>query len=125
LVRMFRRYYNAVRLPAAVHVGIIAHRFPPPARLWSSAGGDWASRFSRVEFLYMRGVFDSAGSRRTCVNARRLVAFRLGRHRRLPAFPFSELITQPAYAPVQRFECGLAAALAWLGARMVRYAFPV
>lgn len=47
----------------------------------------------------MRGVFDSAGSRRTCVSARRLVAFRLGRHRRLPAFPFSELITQPAYAP--------------------------
>src|SRR5438270_13828191 len=52
VVRMFRRYYNAVRLPAAVHVGIIAHRFPPPTRLLSSAGGDWASRFSRVELLY-------------------------------------------------------------------------
>ncbi len=125
LVRMFRRYYNAVRLPAAVHVGIIAHRFPPPTRIFSTAGGDWASRFSRVEFLYMHGVFDSAGPRRTCVIARRLIAFRLGRHRQLPAFPFSELIAQPAYTPVQRFECGLAAALAWLGARMVRYAFPV
>jgi len=125
LVRMLRRYYSAVRLPAAVHVGIIAHRFPPPARLFSSAGSDWASRFSRVEFLYRRGVFDSAGSRRTCVSARRLVAFRLGRHRRLPAFPFSELIIQPAYAPAQRFAGSLAAALAWLGVRMVRYAFPV
>jgi hypothetical protein len=57
--------------------------------------------------------------------ARRLIAFRLGRHRQLPAFPFSELIAQPAYTPVQRFECGLAPALAWLGARMVRYASPL
>src|SRR5262249_20601821 len=90
-----------------------------------TAGGDWASRFSRVEFLHMRGVFDSAGSRRTCASARRFIAFRLGRRRRLPAFPFSELLTQPVYTPVQRFECSLTTALAWLGARMVRYAFPV
>ena len=73
----------------------------------------------------MREVFDSAGSRRTCASVRRFVAFRLGRHRRLPAFPFSELITQPVYTPIQRFECSLTTALAWLGARMVRYAFPV
>ena len=33
--------------------------------------------------------------------------------------------TQPAYTPVQRFQCGLATALTWLGARMVRYSFPV
>ena len=34
---------------------------------------------------------------------------------------FSELNTQPAYTPVQRFKCSLTTALAWLGARMVRY----
>jgi hypothetical protein len=122
---MFRRYYPAVRLPAAVRGGIIAHRFPPPARNLSVAGDDWASRFSRVEFLYMRGVYDSAGTQRTCAIVRHLIAFRVGRHRRLPAFPFSELNTQPAYTPVQRFKCNLTTALAWLGARMVRYAFPV
>jgi len=33
--------------------------------------------------------------------------------------------TQPTYAPVQRFKCGLTTALAWLGVRMVRYSFPV
>jgi hypothetical protein len=31
--------------------------------------------------------------------------------------------TQPAYAPVQRFQCSLATALAWLGVRAVRYSF--
>jgi hypothetical protein len=77
-VRAFRRYYTAVRLPVAVHVGIIAHRFPPPARTLPAAGGDWASRFSRVEFLYMRGVFDSAGWPCTCDIAHRLIAFRMG-----------------------------------------------
>ena len=30
-VRLLRRYYAAVRLPAAVHVGLIAHRFLPPS----------------------------------------------------------------------------------------------
>jgi len=73
----------------------------------------------------MRGVFDSAGTRCTCAIAHRLVAFRVAWHRRLPAFPFSELNTQPVYTPVQRFKCSLTTALAWLGARMVRYAFPV
>ena len=37
----------------------------------------------------------------------------------------SELNTQPTDTPVQRFGRSLAAALAWLGARAVRYAFPV
>ena len=31
LVRALRRYYAAARLPAAVHEGLIAHRFLPPA----------------------------------------------------------------------------------------------
>src|SRR5260221_5794867 len=29
------------------------------------------------------------------------------------------------YTPVQRFKCGLTVVLAWLGASMVRYSFPV
>ena len=37
----------------------------------------------------------------------------------------SELNTQPTDAPVQRFKCSLTTALAWLGARAVRYSFPV
>src|SRR5207302_10420076 len=61
LVRLLRRYYAAVRLPNAMHVGLIAHRFLPPARLLLAAGGNGASRFSRVEFLCMHGVYDSAG----------------------------------------------------------------
>jgi len=37
----------------------------------------------------------------------------------------SELNTLPADTPVQRFKCDLTTALAWLGARVARYAFPV
>jgi hypothetical protein len=37
----------------------------------------------------------------------------------------SELDTQPTDAPVQRFKCSLTATLTWLGARMIRYIFPV
>jgi hypothetical protein len=51
------------------------------------------------------------------------LSFRLVRHRRLPGVPISELNTQPAYTPVQRFKCGLTTALAWLGAKVVRYSF--
>src|SRR5215831_18573678 len=43
----------------------------------------------------------------------------------LPEPLISELDTQPTDTPVQRFESSLAAALAWLGARVVRYTFPV
>jgi len=49
-----------VRLPAAVHEGLIAHRVLPPARC-TAAGGNGVSRFSRMKFLCMPGVFDSAG----------------------------------------------------------------
>ena len=83
------------------------------------------SRFSRMEFLCMHGVSDSAGPRRTRAIAPRVVAFRLAGHRRLPDSQISELNTQPTYAPVQRFKCSLTTALAWLGVRMVRYSFPV
>jgi len=43
----------------------------------------------------------------------------------VPIREISELNTQPTDTPVQRFECSLAAALAWLGARVVRWSFPV
>ena len=61
-VRLPRRYYAAVRLPAAVHRGLMAHRLLLPARTLP-AGGNGVSRFSRIEFLCMHGVFDSAGPR--------------------------------------------------------------
>ena len=51
--------------------------------------------------------------------AHRVLSFRLAGHRRHPVSAISELNTQPAYTPVQRFECGLTTVLAWLGARVV------
>jgi hypothetical protein len=54
-------------------------------------------------------------------SAHRSVAFRTGRRRRLPGLPFSELNTQPTYAPVQRASS--AASFAWLGVRMVAIPF--
>jgi len=53
----------------------MAHRLLPPARQLPT-GGNGVSRFSRMEFLRMPGVFDSAGPRRTRVGVRRVVAFR-------------------------------------------------
>ncbi len=55
--------------------------------------------------------------------AHRILSFRLAGHRRHPGSAISELNTQPAYTPIQRFKCGLSTALAWLGARVVCYAF--
>src|SRR2546421_1222172 len=48
LVRLLRWYYAAVRLPAAVHEGLAAHRVLPPARRLL-AGGNGVSRFSRAQ----------------------------------------------------------------------------
>src|SRR5574342_629840 len=42
-----------------------------------------------------------------------------------PQRGISELHTQPTDTPVQRFKCGLTTALAWLGAGVARYTFPV
>src|SRR3989442_7343661 len=42
-----------------------------------------------------------------------------------PHYLISELNTQPTVTPVQRFKCSLTTALTWLGARVVRYSFPV
>jgi len=52
-----------------------------------------------------------------------VLSFRLAGHRRHPVSAISELNTQPAYTPVQRFKCSLATALAWLGVRMVATPF--
>src|SRR5262249_22251130 len=60
-VRLLRRYYAAVRLPATVHLGLIAHRFLPAFRVLPPTDEDGVSRFSRVKFLSMLGVFDSPG----------------------------------------------------------------
>ena len=64
-VQPLRRYYAAARFPAAVHLSLIAHRFLPAVRGLLTTDSNGASRFSRVKFLCMLGVFDSAGSRRT------------------------------------------------------------
>src|ERR1035438_3935782 len=60
-VRPLHRYYAAVRLPAAVHLGLIALRLLPTVRVLPTTDGNGVSRFSCVKFLYMLGVFDSAG----------------------------------------------------------------
>src|SRR5260370_17049213 len=62
-VRLLRRYYAAVRLPATVHVSLMAHRFLPPVRCSSAADSDWVSRFSRIEFLCVPGVSHSSRPR--------------------------------------------------------------
>src|SRR5215471_5777128 len=65
-------------------------------------GDDGASRFSRLRFLCMPGVFDSAGPLRTHVSARSRVAFWRYDTMGVPIRPISELNTQPT--DVQRFE---------------------
>src|SRR5437879_3439092 len=87
----------------------MAHRFLPPVRCFLAADSDWVSRFSRLEFLCVRGVFDSAGPRCARAIAHRVFAFRFAGHRLLPDSQISELNTQPTYTPVQRFKCSLTA----------------
>src|SRR5260370_8169235 len=50
-VRLLRRYYAAVRLPATVHVGLMAHRFLPPVRCSSAADRASLPPFPRIPFL--------------------------------------------------------------------------
>src|SRR6516162_5185757 len=125
LVRTLRLYDAVARLPATVHVGLIALRLLPPVRSVATTDSDGISRFSRMEFLCVHRVFDSAGLQGTRVIAPSIVAFRTRERRPLPGLRISELSTSPAYTPVQRFKCGLATALAWLGAGLVRYSLPV
>jgi hypothetical protein len=67
----------------------------------------------------MHGVFDSASRPRTRDSARDHIAFWHSHTMGILQRFISELNTQPTDTPVQRFKCGLAVALAWLGARMI------
>jgi hypothetical protein len=73
----------------------------------------------------MLGVFDSAGPLRARAIARSHIAFWRTDTMGFLKREISELNTQPTDTPVQRFKCDLTTALTWLGARVVRYAFPV
>jgi hypothetical protein len=91
-----------VRLLAPVHEELSAHRVLPPARL-PAAGGDVVSRFSRMKFLDMLGVFVGLRLRGTAgglaLSSTQRLAFRVSGHRRHPAPIFSELNTQPTDTP--------------------------
>src|SRR5882762_2015949 len=85
-------------------------RCPALVRLSRVLLGQWGLRLRRV-------------TAHSHLFAHRILSFRVAGHRRRPGSAISELNTQPAYSPVQRFKCGLSTALAWLGARVVCYAF--
>ena len=107
------QYYAAARLPAAVHVGLIALRLLPPFRPSLAAEGHRVSRFSCVKFPCMHGVFDSAGPKaysrlRTpqCGLPCSLTPSAPG----LRDFGAHQLQGYPAYtSPVQRFQGDLTA----------------
>jgi hypothetical protein len=126
LVRALRRYYAVARLPAAVHGGLVAYRLLLPVRVCTSPRTTTGPLGSRT-WSFSACVGSSTPQGRT--------ALAISRSTLLPSLQtdavgsldlkISELNTQPTDAPVQRFKCALTAALTWLGARMVRYSFPV
>ena len=59
-VQALRRYCTTVRLPVNVHVGLLDHVLLQPALHNCMSGVDGISRFSRVKFPCMLGVFDRA-----------------------------------------------------------------
>jgi len=90
------------------------------------SGVDGTSRFSRVKFPCMLGVFDRA-------EPDQCSRFRIHRcclpHDGTASalwFPTPFTAQWPClHVPCQRFTCSLATARAWLGARLARYALPV
>ncbi len=108
----FAEYYAAVRLPAAVPVGLIAHRFlptgPPPFDCGRQRGLPVLAQYG-VSRKCMPGVYDSAGLRRA----------RIARAASWPS-GFSDTVGSriedfgaqyPAcICTCQRFKCGLATA---------------
>src|SRR4030095_7348036 len=111
-VRLLRRYYAAVRLPAAVHPGLIAHRLLPAIRVIlptdSKRGLSVLAREVSMHAwgLRLRRVASALAFTRTAVLLSVLpddVSTLIGRFR-------SSLLrdTQPAYAPSQRFKCHVA-----------------
>ena len=114
----------ALKRRAAVHVGLIAHRLLPPARLPFGCGRlRGLSVLARGVSMHAWGLRLRRVAAHSHLFAHRVLSFRLAGHRRHPDSAISELNTQPAYSPVQRFKCGLSTALAWLGARVVCCAF--
>src|SRR5207249_1385115 len=100
-VRPFCRYYAAVRLPAFVHGGLVAHRLLLPARTLST-GVCGVSRFSRMEFLCMPGVSDFAGPHlaRDVAMTRCCLPYRL-----TPSAPRTGLADFGAQYPAYRYPC--------------------
>ena len=80
-VRPLRRYYAAVRLPAAVHVGLIAHRFHPPIRQSMTADGN------RVLPRPLKGTVGSVLAREVSIHAWGLRLRSAGDHARVYACP--------------------------------------
>ena len=124
LVRTFRGYYAATRLLDHVHPGLICLRLSPDGPL-SSADVTEVSRFSRMKFPGVPGVFDYAGL---------MISSRLRIPRCcLPASPnwvgaLNCVFAAPypahqcrclRFAPTSRWIC------ARLEVRMVHYSFPV
>src|SRR5664279_3767903 len=125
-VRLLRRYYAAVRLPATVHLGLIAHRLRPAVRVRLPTDGNGVSRFSRVEFLCMHGVSDSAGRGALALSHAVMLSSGYGDtvDSLIRRFRSSQLRdTQPTYAPSQRFRNALAGRPAWFGVKMVATPF--
>jgi len=63
-VDQLRDSYHSLKKKAAPGVDGVrwqAHRVLPPARRLPATGSSGVSRFSRMEFLCVHGVFDSAG----------------------------------------------------------------
>src|SRR6266478_6750380 len=76
-VRLLRRYYAAVRLPPAVHGGLMAHRLLLPARLLPRAAtGSPGSR--AWSFSACLGSSTPRGRASLALSRMRVVAFRTG-----------------------------------------------
>jgi len=97
---------------------------PSPADLQEIAAGvSEVSRFSRMKFLGVPGVFDYAGPTRARAIALVRVAFRTCLLRRRPGCIFSQLHLPPRLFPCLRFAVHLAMPNAKLGAKVDRYSF--
>ena len=90
-----------------------------------SADGSRVSRFSRVVFLCVHGVFDSAGPRRTRITHVAMLPSGSFYPVGTPDFCFRSSMASPHIPLSNASSASLRAALAWLGAKMGRYSFLV
>ena len=91
---------SAARLLRDVHAGRTAIAFFHRPVVWFTSSISEVSRFSCIEFLDVRGVYDYAGPARSSRYRSRSCCLPLCRQRRRPDCNFSKLDTQPIYAPV-------------------------